>query len=226
MNTLIIGGTSGLGLELAHESSLRGDKVIITGRHDPEVSFAAYDEFDLSQPALPERIANYVTDLPYIDSLIYAPGFYQEGHIDELSDDDIEDMLNVGARGLLYFTKNIIRKQSELSNLVTITSTSQYVAREKESVYNFVKSGAGLFSKALSLDQRVGKVLVVAPSGMATKFWEKDGRSTVHMLPSSWVAEHIQELREDSYSYRAAKILGATAELPARVEIVETLQRS
>lgn len=220
MSELIIGGTSGLGLELAQVSTV--ENVIVTGRSNPEVEFVEFREFDLSTGDLPARIGEFVANLPEIDSLVYAAGFYQEGHVDELSDEEADKMLDVCARGLLFFTKKLLEKQGYLNELVTITSTSQWTPRELEPVYNMAKAGAAHFSQALSLDGRVDKTLVVGPSGMATKFWDNDGRDTSSMMNPAWVAEEIASLRTADYSYRFAKILGKYQDSPDRVEITET----
>jgi short-subunit dehydrogenase involved in D-alanine esterification of teichoic acids len=54
MNILIIGGTSGLGLELGKCFS-GSNKVIVTGRHDPKLAKLEYKEFDLAAGDLPKR---------------------------------------------------------------------------------------------------------------------------------------------------------------------------
>lgn len=220
MNTLIIGGTSGLGLEIAKAESTLESQTIVTGRHDPDVSFAKYREFDLTGANLAQRIGGLVMDLPPINSLIYAAGFYQEGHITNLSDEQIDDMIDVGGRGLIFFTKKLLEKQEKLDELVTITSTSQWTPREFEPVYNFVKAGAGHYSHGQSLDPRIGKTLVVGASGMSTEFWHGTNKDTSSMMRPEWVACRIMELRQRSDKYTFAKILGATATLPKRV-IVE-----
>ncbi len=219
MNSLIVGGTSGLGLELARSLAAVDEQAIITGRHDPEVGFAQYREFDMAAGDLPARIGRFVVDLPPIKSLFYAAGFYQEGHVTDLSDEDVDAMINVGGRGLIFFVKKLLEKQGKLDELITITSTSQWTPREFEPVYNFSKAGAGHFSHGASLDPRIDKTLVVGPSGMVTEFWEGISKDTTKMMRPEWVAARIMELRQRDKNYTFAKILGATGNLAKRVEI-------
>ena len=223
MNTLIVGGTSGLGLEIARQADVEGDNVIVTGRHDPDVDFAHYREFDLTAGNLAKRVGQFVLDLPPIHSLIYAAGFYQEGHITDLSDEQVDDMIDVGGRGLIFFTKKLLEKQDKLNELVAITSTSQWTPRELEPVYNFVKAGAGHYSNGQSLDPRIAQTLVVGTSGMATEFWDGIDKDTGTMMKPRWVAQQIMNLLgEEEYGYRFAKVLGAFGDQPNRIEIVET----
>jgi len=221
MNNLIVGGTSGLGLELARNMAAADEPVIISGRHDPLVGFAEYRHLDLGTGNLPDRIGEFVANLPPIKSLIYAAGFYQDGHITDLSDEDVDTMIDVGGRGLIFSVKKLLEKQGKVDELVTITSTSQWTPREYEPVYNFVKAGAGHYSHGQALDPRISKTIVVGTSGMATEFWNGTGKDASSMMRPQWVAGQVMELRKRTDKYTFAKILGATADLPQRVEIDE-----
>ncbi len=220
-SNLVVGGTSGLGFDLACEMAHQEEPVIVTGRDFTGISFLEFRKFELSGSDLPARIGQFVTGLPPIKSLVYAAGFYQEGHITDLSDDQVEDMIDVGGRGLIFFVKKLLEKQDRLDELITITSTSQWVPREHEPVYNFVKAGAAHYSHGQSLDPRIAKTLVIGPSGMSTAFWEDTEKDTSEMMSPTWVAEQIMDLRKTDKPYTFAKILGAQGELPDRVEVVD-----
>lgn len=218
MNILIIGGTSGLGLELAKNMHASGDEVYVTGRrrlHEPALH---YEAFDLSAPHLPQRLNELLAKLPQIQTLVYAAGYFQDGRVTDLTESQIEEMIDVGGRGLIYAVQAILAKQGKLDELITITSTSQWTPRKLEPIYNFVKAGAGHFSNAMAEDGRIGKVLVAGPAGMDTAFWEGTNHDVSTMLDPVWVADKIMTLRGDEYTYRFARILRQ----PARVEVVET----
>src|SRR5690606_18827276 len=144
-------------------------------------------KFDLSAPELPQRFETFAKDLPKVDVVVYAAGYYQEGRITDLSEDQIEEMLNVGGRGLIYGLRAILKKQADLPELITITSTSQWTPRQLEPIYNFAKAGAGHFTNAMAEDGRVAKVMVAGPAGMNTAFWKHDpGRDMSAMLDPKW----------------------------------------
>ena len=95
MRSLIIGGTSGLGLEVAKLLKSMGDEVIITGRKNPNVKGLQFQKFDLSIGSeLPSAVDVFVSALPKIDRFIYSAGFYQEGNMTELDQPAIHNMLD------------------------------------------------------------------------------------------------------------------------------------
>jgi short-subunit dehydrogenase len=218
MSDLIIGGTSGLGLELARKLVAGGSKVIITGRKNPNVDFTEFKKFNLTADNLSQRIQDLVSGLPEIERLVYAAGFYQEGTVTDLDEEQIETMIDVGGRGLIYFVRSLLEKQGGLKELVTITSTSQWTPRKLEPVYNFAKAGAGHFTNAMAEDGRIEKVMVAGPAGMKTEFWEGVERDDLDtMLDPEWVAQQIMDARQKDYRYKYIRILRQ----PARVEEVE-----
>ena len=63
-------------------------------------------------------------------------------------------------------------------------------------------------------------MLLAAPAGMETNFWNRPGITSKPqgLLDPHWVAEQINDLYAGSYKYRFAKILRN----PAQVEVVVT----
>lgn len=217
MNVLVVGGTSGLGLEIAKDFVEQNDEVIVTGRHDPSHRQLKYESLDLSSSAVVEKIRGLVMRLPEVNTLVYAAGYFQEGRVTDLSVDQIREMNTVCYEGLVYFIKEILQRQDRLPELITITSTSQFTPRKEEPIYTGAKAAAGMFSNSMAEDGRVDKVLVVAPAGMSTKFWEGTGRDTSRDNDPADVATIIAETRVKDFKYKYIKILRD----PLRVEEVE-----
>ena len=216
--TLIVGGTSGLGLELAKACTQRGYTVTVTGRTDPKLPSATFVPFNISGDAntVNEDINSLVGDIGQIDALFYAAGFYQEGSIDALQFDEIATMMNVGLLAPALLVSRLKAALSTKLDVMFITSSSQYTPREKEPVYTAVKSGLGMLGASLALAREIGKVLVVAPSGMKTPFWDGQSQDTSKMLSPEWVTQRVIELWSGHFKYRYAKILRE----PPSVEIV------
>lgn len=220
MTTLVIGGSSGLGLELAKKAKTDG-KVYVTGRspiQEEGITFSHLDINDSSSFKL--ELESILKAAGHIDTLIYAAGFFQDGTVTDLSDEQVSAMMNVGVMAAIYTTKYIVERQGKLTEFVAITSTSQWTPRLYEPIYTAAKAALGAYANSLSLDERVGKVLVAGPAGMATNFWrdaDEEAHDTSTMLNVDWVVDQIQDLRSQEYDYMFAKILRQ----PPRVEIAE-----
>jgi NAD(P)-dependent dehydrogenase (short-subunit alcohol dehydrogenase family) len=219
-NILIIGGTSGLGLELAKLYSALGHTIFITGRKDPKIPNLQFLHFSISHDSkdVISQIDNLVSKLDKINTLIYVAGYYQKGQIDKLNDEEILGMVNIGLTAPALLVQRLKNNPAKPLKIMIITSSSQYTPRELEPMYTATKAGLGMLGASLSLDSEIGKVLVVAPSGMKTPFWSKEACDTSEYLDPKWVAERIIELSSGPFKYRFAKIIRN----PQRVEIVET----
>ena len=223
-NILIIGGSSGLGLDLAKHYILEGHTVCITGRHDPKLASSIYFELDITADTtkLTGNIDKLLATFPAVNTLIYAAGFSQRSHIDELSDADIFHMTNVGLLAPILLVQRLKNNAKSPLKVMLITSSSQYTARELESVYCATKAGLGMFGGSLVMDKKIGKVLVVAPSGMNSPFWRDTDIDVADMLETHWVAEQVVELSSGIFKYKYAKVLRN----PKRVEIQECLDNN
>ena len=219
-NILIVGGTSGLGLGLAKRYSELGHIISVAGRKDPQIDGLEFLSFSIDSDTqkLSSSIEDLLSQLSKVNTLIYAAGYYQEGHIDELTDNQILEMINVSLTAPALLVQRLKKNPGKPLKVMLITSSSQYTPREKEPIYTAVKAGLGMLGDSLSLDAEIGKVLVVAPSGMKTPFWsQSEGKDISEYLDPEWVAEQIIELSSGPFKYKYAKIQRD----PARVEVAE-----
>ena len=216
-NALVVGGTSGLGLEIAKILS-RNYEVYIAGRRDPHQRNLDFRRLDLSDiSTLSKNLDILVEELPLIKLLVYASGYFQEGRIDDLEDSSILEMNSVGLIAPELLVRRVVKKQGSLGGFIAITSTSQFTPREKEPIYTGVKAGLAMLAKSLSQDKRFGRVLVAAPAGMKTPFWENSPRDMGTFLEPQWVAQRIVEAYSAPYKYAELRLLRE----PPRTEIKE-----
>jgi NAD(P)-dependent dehydrogenase (short-subunit alcohol dehydrogenase family) len=214
---LIIGGSSGLGLEIAKRYVSEGHNVCITGRNNPNLESATFVEFQINSDtsSLRRSIDGVVENFPEVNTLVYAAGFYQEGHIDQLTDEEILLMTNVALVAPMLFVQRLKNNNSLPLKVILITSSSEYTPRELEPVYCATKAGLGMFGASLVLDKEIGKVVVIAPSGIATPFWKGTNKDTSEMLDSCWLADEVIKLSGGEFKYKYARIL----KNPPRTEV-------
>ena len=85
---LIIGGTSGVGLELAKYYATDGHTVCVTGSRSPDIDGIQFQELAIGDDAnqLVAGVNRVLAGFEGVNTLVYSAGFLQRGHIDELSD--------------------------------------------------------------------------------------------------------------------------------------------
>lgn len=221
----IIGGSSGLGLSLCNLLQAGGSSVYFTGRSAKNIPLGcSFIPLDITNDAaqLTSDLSVAVSELPHLDLLVYAAGFMECGHIDDLGDAHILKMIHVGLTAPMFLMQRVLAKQSVLDGFIAITSTSALRAREFEPTYTAVKAGLTMFSESIALDPRVKKVLSVGPSGMNTHFWASSGRDTGDMLSPHTVAEQVLALWDAPYKWRKAQILRAPMPESERLQVLET----
>lgn len=219
---LIVGGTSGLGLALATRYAELGHRVTVAGRTNPNHPALIFVPFDVGSDtsALRATIDALVNALPCVNTLIYAAGYYQDGRINELSEDDIIAQTHLSITAPAMLIHKLKTNPGAPIKVMLITSSSQYTPREREPMYAATKAGLGMLGACLALDQELGKVLVIAPSGMRTPFWNST-KDVSEYLDPDWVAQQIIDVSGGPFKYKFVKILRS----PARVEVVEMLEK-
>ncbi len=218
MVSLIVGGTSGLGLEIAKKLRDSGDEVHVTGRRETVEQGLQFHYLEINlDPNLPGIIASLVRKLPSVDRLFYAAGYYQEGTITDLSNDDIQHMIAVGLEAPVWFVRELLLHNGKIAEFVAITSSSQWTPRLQEPIYTATKASLGQLANSLSLDKRIEKTLVVAPAGMKTNFWHGSGQNMEKYNNADWVAGETIEALKPDFMYAFVKILRD----PPRREIAE-----
>lgn len=220
MNVLIIGGSRGIGWELAKLYVSEGNRVTVTGRKQPDEpdENIPFEKLDLSSESYIEDIESLVHKTGEIDRLVFAAGYYQEGTVTDLTPEQILDMIQVCGTAFIFSARAVLKKQNHLDECIVITSTSQWIPRKLEPIYNFAKAGVAHFAHGLSLDERVKKLLVAGPTGTKTAF--NAGRdvdmSTFH--EPEWVAQQIFDYSKGDYRYKFIKVLRDPAEVEVSAE--------
>jgi len=207
---LIMGGSSGLSLELARALKAT-HHVWLTGRKDPNEEGVVFERLRLDRENL--HVTSYLMDLLFkkiatpIDLVVFAAGFYQNKLIDELSVAEMDDMVRVSLLAPSFLMSSLLRHQASLPGFIVITSTTQWTPRTNEPLYAASKAGLGMLAHCLSLDGRIKKTLVAGPGGMISGFWRNHPRDTSKFLDPSWVAEQIlDQFAHQTTTYRAIRI--------------------
>ncbi|MEZ0212565.1 MAG: SDR family NAD(P)-dependent oxidoreductase [Xanthobacteraceae bacterium] len=181
---LVTGGSSGIGLAIAHALAAKGAKLVISGRR-PERLAAAAGEFDPGHALLGSVAADVATSegraatlrqaieaLGGLDILVNNAGGVRAGRLEHTSEAEIRAMIEVDLVAPILLTRAALPalRASGDAMVVNIASGIALVGAPFYSTYAAVKAGLGRFGEALRRELK-GEgihVLTVYPGGTDT----------------------------------------------------------
>lgn len=159
---VVTGGSAGIGKALIRELLAQGVKdFAVIGRSQDKLD-ALKDEFkeanfilvagDVSKLADIKRLVETVGEhWGHIDLLINNAGVVSADPLQDMTDEDIINQININLTGLILLTKKalLLLLKSETAGLMNISSGLGYIAKPFYSVYAATKAGVRHFSEAM-----------------------------------------------------------------------------
>lgn len=181
---VITGASSGFGRAIAKEMLKNGAKIYGLSRHKGEnlgENFKWINTDITNNESIKNAVAEVQKTDKTIDILINNAGiWHKSGSLEGITDEKIEEVINVNLKGLILVTKAFLPiLNKEEGCLFNIASQSGVRAMEGQSVYCASKFGVKGFTDVLKLDLKDTNIKVVGfyPSGMNTKMFEKGGET-------------------------------------------------
>lgn len=214
---LILGGTKGLGLEIAKHAEQRSIIPVIAGRsilyskNFPKTA----DTFPLDIShlnAIPIRLAAIRNSHPHFDYIFWVAGVFERKPFWDMSFEAIERMTATHLLGPWKALQFILRTQAKPFHLVTIASVSSWRLRENEAIYCALKAAKAAFTRNLAVeiirDIPGSKVTLVNPAGMRTPFWSASNQDTTgYMDPEAVAALIWEQVQNQSVNFSEIQIL-------------------
>lgn len=209
--SVISGGTSGLGLEIAKLLKTSGRNIIVLGRNIEKLekaseAFSKIDnesignvfQCDIGNEIDVKSFGVYIRKNEYsIDYLFNNAGIGLFNPVNEATSDLIDKVFAPNLKGMILLTSEVLKMTSldEELTIVNIMSTSALYGRAEESIYCAAKWGARGYTEALRTELKGTKrnIIAVYPGGMKTDFWKAPGqnRDTSSFMDPAEVAEKI-----------------------------------
>jgi NAD(P)-dependent dehydrogenase (short-subunit alcohol dehydrogenase family) len=185
---LIVGGSSGIGREIAKMLLTRGASVTIVGRNSDKLQSVIADlqpfghvqawQVDISdRPATLKLVARIATELTDADYLVNAAGVFAPKSFLDHSDADYDRYLDLN-RGTFLITQQVVRnlvQQGQGGAIVNIGSmwAHQAVLATPSSAYSMAKAGLHALTQHLALELAQYKIRVnaVAPAVVETPIY-------------------------------------------------------
>jgi short-subunit dehydrogenase len=184
---LVTGGSAGIGKALIKEFSKNGvtdiavmgrtaKKLDILENELPSVSFLKI-QGDVSQLSDIKNASQKVREeWGALDILVNNAGVVSAGLLEEISDEDIIDQVNINVTGLILMTKHFLPllTESREGALINVSSGLGYIAMPFYSVYAATKAAVKHFSEAMrrELSDYPIHVMTVFPTSTDTPMME------------------------------------------------------
>jgi uncharacterized protein len=169
---LLTGATGGLGEAIARALAIHGTRLMLTGRREEVLDGLAHDlgaqanRCDLRSREQVERLGQEAVAAG-VDILVANAGLPANGLLDQLSQDQVDDLLEVNLRAPIALTRALLPSMLERGSghLVFISSLSGKAPTPAASMYAATKFGLRGFALALreDLQARGVGVSVVLP---------------------------------------------------------------
>lgn len=209
--SVISGGTSGLGLNIARLMLESGKNIIALGRTEEKLRMAAkvFGEIntrtsgkvfrcDISNEDDVKSLGEFIWKNEYsVDYLFNNAGIGLFSTVEKATSEMIDRVFAPNLKGMILLTSEILKitpPEEELT-IVNIMSTSALFGRAEETIYCAAKWGARGYTEALRTELKGTKrnIIAVYPGGMKTDFWKAPGqnRDISSFMDPAEVAEKI-----------------------------------
>jgi len=209
--SVISGGTSGLGLEIANLLIKSGKNVLILGRNSEKLADASSKLRNASENAKTEslicnigkeedvrKVGEFLTSKSLtVEYLFNNAGMGLFTKAQNSTSALIDTLFEANLKGMILLTSEILRftPEDEELTIVNIMSTSALLGRAEETIYCAAKWGARGYTEALRTELKGLKrnIIAVYPGGMRTNFWDIPGqnRDISSFMDPAEVAEKI-----------------------------------
>ncbi|OCL25540.1 hypothetical protein U472_14470 [Orenia metallireducens] len=208
--TIVTGAGSGLGRAMTLLFAKEGAKVILVVRRADKLEETAdliredegyVDVFiaDISVYEEVKRLFRFVKAEYYrVDILVNNAEVGHFGELDDLSLEDINQMIDTNLKGTIFCSQQALKlmKEEERGQIINIISTAGKRGKAKESVYSASKFGVSGFTKSLQQDLKGSKIKVIGiyMGEIATPFWEDIRDDTTSFMPPEDVARVVLDV--------------------------------
>jgi len=205
---VITGAGSGLGASLAKKYSEIGAHICLLGRTENKLKVIGRElpnnysihTVDISKLSDVKRVFDSITQTyGQIDLLFNNAGVGSFDLAEELSEEDIHNMIDTNLKGTIFCSQEVLKqmKKQNSGTIVNIVSTAGLIGKATESVYCASKFGVKGFTESLVVELTGTPISVFAAymGGMNTDFWSGifDQDKTSKMMNPVDIAEIIMD---------------------------------
>ena len=185
LNYCVIGGLGGIGTAISNLIKLAGGEVFVLSRKSEPLSLDIRNSRSIRQA---------FKALPPLDGLINCAGILHVGPLEQLTVEQIDELIEVNLRGVILCCKMAPIKQG--GHIINVASSSYTRGRKEQSVYSCSKAGVVNFTQALAEERPDLHIHAVIPKRVNTAMRKKNfpDEDESSLLDPQTVAEEVVAL--------------------------------
>ncbi|KGR85071.1 SDR family NAD(P)-dependent oxidoreductase [Lysinibacillus odysseyi] len=230
----VTGATSGVGLKITEICIKKGYTVYATGRNESALKTLSNMGAHVIQADLRrlEDMERVVSELPDIDVAILNAGLGIFANVHELTDEEVDTMIDVNVKAPIYLTKRIAPKLIARGggHLIYVSSQAGKVATRKASVYAASKHAITGFLNGVRLELAEYGINVtgIFPGPIDTPFLQKADATNAYresikrfLIEPEYVAtEVVKTIERPVREVNLPRVMGITAKLYALAPVL------
>ncbi len=191
---VITGASDGIGRHVALKLAKEGVSLALIARNEerlkqvkeecvklgsPKVEYFVCDVSKLDD--VKETVNKVISSFNSVDILLNIAGVWQKLNLlENISDEEIENVLDIDLKGMVYMTKYLVKhfkEEDKESIVLNVSSRSGVTAQEGQNIYTAAKWGVTGFTESLKVDLKGSKIRVatVFQGGTNTEMFNKTG---------------------------------------------------
>ena len=181
---VITGGNSGIGYATAKKFKADGASVIITGRSDERVQFAANelgvkgivaDVTNLS--ALDDLVRQVVNEFGKLDILFVNAGIFSPAAIGQNTEEMFDNQMGINFKGAVFTIEKFLPVLKNGASIINLSSITAYTGMPNTAIYAASKAALNSYTRTSSTELAPRKIRVnsVNPGPVSTPIFGKTG---------------------------------------------------
>jgi len=172
---VVIGGSSGIGKEVARQAAAAGAKVTIGSRSPEKLSQAAKEIGGIAAGAIDvtneDSVRAFFEDIGSLDHLVVCPGDMATGSVYEMSMADVQNCLDTKIVGQMLCVRHAGRRISPNGSIVLIAGAAGFKPYPEMSITAAANVGIAGMGRSLAVELAPIRVNVVVAGMIDTPLW-------------------------------------------------------
>jgi NAD(P)-dependent dehydrogenase (short-subunit alcohol dehydrogenase family) len=200
-NSIIFGGSSGIGLATAHLLSSRGAKITIADQYPPssnEINAAPWVCCDVREPSQVDAAVAAAAGQEGLHWMVYSAGIQRYGNVVTTPVEEYDLVQEVNARGAFLAAKSAIPQMRRGGSIVVVSSVQALACQSGVAAYAASKGTLEALMRAMAVDHAKENVRVnsVMPGTVDTPMVRASadafrGAAPLEKVLEEWGSSHL-----------------------------------